>query len=133
MWITSKSFLVWGGWTLLILGVLGFIFPNIGGEYLNFSKVENWAHALLGILALTIGYGIKDNRILKAVSIIFGVAGLIFGIWGFIVAGNPSPNFYGDVNLNNPIDNIIHLTIAVWALITSKSRHSSAVPQTPRR
>lgn len=114
--MNNKQFLVWGGWVLLVLGVLGFIFPNIGGEYLNFSRVENWAHALLGILAITIGYGIKDNRILRTVTIIFGLIGLIIGVWGFVVAGNPSPNFYNVTNLDNPIDNIIHLVIAVWAL-----------------
>lgn len=117
MWITSKSFLVWVGWVLLFLGIAGFIFPLIFGDaYLIFNGVENWAHILLGILALTIGYGIKDNRILRAVVIIFGLMGLIIGVWGFIVAGNPSPNFYNVTNLDNPIDNIIHLTIAVWAL-----------------
>ncbi len=119
MWITSKSFLVWGGWTILILGILGFIFPNIGGSYLSFNDVENWAHTLLGVLSLAIGYGIKDNRILKSVTIIFGLVGLIIGIWGFVVAGNPSPNFYSVVNLENPIDNIINLGLAVWALWTA--------------
>jgi len=112
-----KRFLIWGGWVLLLVGILGFLLPLIiSSSYFTFNSVENWAHILLGIIALTIGYGIKEFSILKWVTIIFGIIGLIFGIWGFIVAGNPFPNFYNIVNLDNPIDNVAHLIISVWAL-----------------
>ena len=73
-----KRFLIWGGWVLLLVGILGFLLPLIiSSSYFTFNSVENWAHILLGIIALTIGYGIKEFSILKWVTIIFGIIGLL--------------------------------------------------------
>ena len=112
----SKQFLTWVGWILLALGVLGFIWPNIGGAYLYFDSVENWAHTLLGIVALVIAYGVRDTQTLKWVATVYGTVALVIGVWGFLVAGNSEPNFYGVANLENPLDNLVHLIIGVWGL-----------------
>jgi hypothetical protein len=112
----SKQFLTWIGWILLALGVLGFIWPNVGGAYLYFDSVENWAHTLLGVVALVIAYGVKDMQTLKWVATVYGTVALVIGVWGFLVAGNSEPNFYGVANLENPLDNLVHLIIGVWGL-----------------
>lgn len=114
--MTPKNFLVWGGWVLLVLGIVGFVAPNIGGGFLYFDAAENWAHTLLGVVALAVGYGVKDHNTLKWLAALYGIVALVVGLWGFLVAGNPAPNFYMVTNLENPLDNIVHLVVGIWGL-----------------
>ena len=116
--MTPKKFLMWAGYLLLVLGILGFILP--GGtlipDWLVFDMAENWAHLLLGVVALAVVYGVKDHATHKWLAALYGVVALVIGIWGFLVIGNPMPNFYGISNLENPLDNLVHLVVGVWGL-----------------
>ena len=114
--MNPKQFLMWGGWVLLVLGVLGFVWP---GQQLYptfyFDSAENWAHLVLGLVALAAAYWLKDAKQQKWLVGAVGVIALYFGIWGFVVGSNPEPNYYGVTNLET-LDNLLHLVVGVWAL-----------------
>ncbi len=111
--MNSKEFLKWGGIILLIFGVLGYITPTLG-SFLSLTPLENIAHILLGVVALGLVYWGSES-FHKPVTIAVGLIGLLFAVIGFAVAGKDVPNL-GSVQLDNPLDNLIHLVVGVWAL-----------------
>jgi uncharacterized membrane protein HdeD (DUF308 family) len=113
--MNPKMFLKWGGVILLVLGVLGFVWPA-PQLYPTFylDGAENWAHLVLGLVALAIAYW-ADGQTQKWIATLVGVVALYFGVWGFVVGGAPEPNYYGITNLEM-LDNIVHLVVGVWAL-----------------
>jgi len=118
--MNPKQFLMLGGVVLLILGVLGFILPKgeLIGRTLWFDNAENYAHTVLGIVAIIASYalGASAQRTLTG---IVGVVALFFGVWGFF-----RPTFDG-ANLET-LDNIIHLAVAVWAYLSMRGRPAMA-------
>jgi hypothetical protein len=52
--MNSKQFLQYGGIVLVLLAIVGFIVPTIGGSALYFDSAENWAHLVLGVVALVL-------------------------------------------------------------------------------
>jgi hypothetical protein len=115
--MSVKQFLQVGGAILLVLGIVGYLVPNIGGQYLWFDNAENVAHTLLGVVALGLST-VPNDDLQKWVVVLVGIVALYFGVWGFVVAGNPTPNYYGVTNLET-LDNIVHLVVGVWALWAS--------------
>lgn len=119
--MNPKQFLLIGGVVLVIVGLAGF-FGIIGptperslfGPRWWFDNGENWAHLILGIVALISAY-ILNAMWQKWLVLVLGVVGLLVALWGFLVSGSAAPNFYG-ANLENPADNILHLLIGIWAL-----------------
>lgn len=81
---------------------------------------ENWTHLLLGVVALAAVYLPGLNTSLaayyKQIVVLVGIIALFFGLYGFLVAGSPVPNTFGVANLENPLDNLLHLVVGVWAL-----------------
>lgn len=124
--MNPKKFLMWGGVVLLVLGVLGFILPNgeLLGKRLYFDNAENWAHTLLGIVAIIASYalGASAQRTLTG---IVGIVALFFGVWGFVVGSRAAPNTFGVTNLEL-LDNIVHLAVAVWAYLSMRGRAAMA-------
>ena len=116
--MTPQKFLQFGGLILALLAVIGFIKPDLAGDFLNFDAAENWAHLILGVVALALA-PLPIGNLKKWVVVLFGVVALVFGVLGFIVSGNPSPNFYGVVNFENPVDNVLHLVVGLWALFAA--------------
>jgi hypothetical protein len=112
--MNSKQFLQVGGVILLLLGIVGFFMPNILGELLTFNAAENYAHLVLGVVALLASTG--PVTIQKPLVLVVGLVALFFGVAGFMVAGNAVPNFFGVVHLDNPVDNVLHLVVGVWAI-----------------
>ena len=113
--MNPKQFLQIGGVILVLLGVIGFLAPNIGGDFLYFDMAENWAHLVLGVVAIVLApMAIGDLK--KWVVVIVGLVALFFGIAGFMVTSNSAPNFYGVTNLENPSDNVLHVVVGIWAL-----------------
>ncbi len=123
--MTTKKFLQWGGIVLLALGIIGFIAPNIGGKALYFDRYENWAHTILGIVALLAAYRASEST-QRTLTGIVGVVAIVVGVWGFFRAGSPSPNFFG-ANLENPIDNLLHVVVGIWAYLSMRGKPAMAM------
>lgn len=112
---TPKGFLQIGGGVLLAVGILGFFLigpteNSLFGSAWYFDTAENWAHTVLGIVALAAAYGLKDAGTQKSLVGILGIVALLVGIYGFF-----SPSLLG-ATLQNPLDNILHLVVGAWAL-----------------
>lgn len=111
-----KGFLVYSGAILLLLGIVGFIVPELLGDLLWFDSAENYAHTLLGIVGLAAAFYFPANYQRLLVGILAVVA-LFFGIYPWILPQygyNAGANFYGLANLEY-VDNIVHLVVGVWA------------------
>lgn len=115
--MSSKKFLKWGGAILVLLAVLGFFVPALQqtGSSFYLDSAENWAHLILGLVALAAVAWMTDAQLQKWLVALVGIIALYFGIWGFVVAGNPAPNYAGVTNLETA-DNLLHLVVGVWAL-----------------
>ncbi len=114
-WNRPSGFLTIGGIILVLLGVLGFFLigptaaDSIFGPTWWFDGAENWAHLVLGVVALILVFAVKNDDANKWVTAIVGILALVAGIWGFFNA-----NFLGaGLEL---LDNILHLVVGVWAL-----------------
>lgn len=128
--MNPKQFLVVGGAVLVLVALLGF-FGVIGpttdkslfGETWVFTQPENWAHLVLGVVALLAAF-VLPAMAQKWLVVLVGVLALVVGVWGFTVAEKPFPNFLGGSNLENVADNVLHLVVGVWALLASMGRQS---------
>ena len=120
--LSPKGFLQIGGIILVLVGVLGFFLigpteeQSILGAAWWFDTYENWAHVVLGIVALVAAYGLKDAAMQKGLVMIVGIVALLVGIWGFF-----SPSLLG-ANLENPLDNILHLVVGAWGILASMKK-----------
>ena len=120
--MNPKNFLMVGGAVLLIVGLAGFAgiigpTPNqsIFGPSWYFDNAENWAHTILGIVALIAAFAIPAGM-QGGLTLIVGIVALIVGLWGFVLP-DMTPNFFG-ANLENPADNILHLAVGAWAVLS---------------
>ena len=115
--MNPKQFLLIGGIVLLVLGLVGFagLFSQMN-SFFYLDAGENIAHTVLGIVAIAAAYLLKDANLQKWLVVAVGAVALFFTVYGFIVAGNPSPNTFGVANLESPADDILHLVVGIWAL-----------------
>ena len=123
-YLNPREFLRIGGIVLIALGVVGFIAWYATGMKTNsvfyLDNGENFAHIVLGIAGVVLGFGLgSQTALLRLVATAVGLISLFFGIYGFMVAGNPIPNTFGVGNLENPLDNLLHLAVALWALASA--------------
>ncbi len=112
-----KQFLKIGGIVLVLVGLLGFfglIGPteesSIFGSAWWFDTAENWAHTVVGVVALIAAYCLKSASAQKNLVMLVGILGLFFGVYNLF-----STNFLG-ANLENPLDTILHFAVGIWAL-----------------
>lgn len=123
--MTPKGFLTYGGAVLLLLGLIGFFALNDAAATPAFwlDSGENVAHVGLGVIALAIVFVPGLNTMFapyyRWIVILLGIVALFFGVYGFVVAGNPAPNTFGLANLESPADNILHLVVGAWALYSA--------------
>jgi len=115
--MNPKQFLVIGGIVLLLVGVIGFfgiIGPtpeqSIFGDAWWFDNGENWAHTILGVVALILAFA-APAMVQKWVVVLLGIIGVVIGIYSIFTS-----SFLG-ANLENPADSILHLVIGIWALL----------------
>ncbi len=115
--MNPKQFLQIGGVVLVLVGLLGFfglIGPtsdaSIFGGAWWFDNGENWAHTILGIVALIAAGALKNPMQQKNLVILVGVLGIFFAVYNVF-----STSFLG-ANLESPADLILHLAVGVWAL-----------------
>ena len=100
------------------LGILGFItwYATGQGENSTFylDNGENVAHTVLGVVALLLAQALPANGGLqRLVVVLVGVVALFFSTYGFAVSGSDRPNTFGVANLENPLDNLLHLVVGV--------------------
>jgi hypothetical protein len=119
--MNPKSFLKIGGVVLVIIslaGLVGIIGPTPESSIFSttwyFTNGENWAHLIGGVAALLVAYAMPAFQ--GPVTLLVGVVALLAGVWGFFLPAE-APNFYG-ANLENPLDNILHLVVGVWAVLS---------------
>jgi hypothetical protein len=117
---TPRGFLVYGGIVLLLLGLIGFVLFNQENTTFWLTPGENIAHVGLGVIALAIVFVPGLNTALapyyRWIVILLGIVALFFAVYGFLNASVPPLNTFGLANLENPIDNIIHVVVGAWAL-----------------
>lgn len=114
--MNPKQFLMLGGIVLMVLGVLGYVLPGgqIFGDSWYLTPGENIAHLVLGVVAIGASY-MADEKTQKMLTQVVAVVALFFGLYGFLVGGNPPLNTFGLANLETPFDHILHLVVAAWA------------------
>ena len=118
---------------LALVGILGFIGvlgpateQSIFGGSWYFDNGENWTHLILGIVALiaafALGAGMQKHLVL-----LVGLLALLVGVVGFFVSSTP-PNFLG-ANLENPLDNLLHIVVGIWAILAWKGAKEGMMMQ----
>lgn len=122
--MNPKQFLTWGGGILLLLGIIGFVGVRFG-DALYFDSGENWAHTILGIVALIAARSLSESGQRTLVYVVGAVA-IVFAVWGFVARGNPAPNI-GVANLENPLDNLVHLVVGIWAFLAARGKSMMAM------
>ncbi|MGI6103239.1 MAG: hypothetical protein ACOYBJ_01275 [Patescibacteria group bacterium] len=117
--MTTKSFLIWGGWMLIllsILGVIGIIGPtpeeSLFGATWYFSGRENLVQLALGALSLIAA--VVAPRPLQR--LLVGAIALVYLALGtasfFLPAGDP---LLMELALEDPYDGILYLALGLWA------------------
>ncbi|MBI2036957.1 MAG: hypothetical protein HYT14_01180 [Candidatus Liptonbacteria bacterium] len=110
--MNSKQFLLWGGSILVLLAIAGWTFlgeGGVGGDFFWLDGAENWAHLVLGVVAIAAAYLLGEDM-QKWLVYLVGVLGVLVAFWGFFVGAD----LYG-AHLEAS-DNILHLVVGVWAL-----------------
>jgi uncharacterized membrane protein HdeD (DUF308 family) len=117
--MNPKQFLMIGGVILLLVGVIGFfgiIGPtpeqSIFGDAWWFDNGENWAHTILGVVALILAFA-TSGMTQKWIVVLLGVIGIVVGVYSIFNA-----SFLG-ANLENPADTLLHIVIGIWALLAA--------------
>ncbi len=125
---------MWGGIALVLLGILGMVNvlgptaeSSIFGSAWWFDGAENWAHLVLGIVALVAAYALSASM-QKPLVMVLGVIGVLVGLYSLFI----SPSFLG-ANLENPADSLLHLAVGAWALWASMGgmMMKKSMPQNP--
>ena len=126
--MNPKQFLLLGGVVLVLVGVLGFVGvlgptadASIFGSAWWFDSAENWAHLVLGIVALILAYA-TGLSLQRPVVMLLGIIGVLVGLYSFF----GYPMLLG-ANLENPLDSILHLVVGIWALAASWKKPSLAM------
>jgi hypothetical protein len=106
------------GLVFLIVGLMGFIFPNLLGMHL--SSIHNIIHLISAALALYFGFAASPSAA-RAFSLIFGAVYLLLGALGFIA---PEPVIellqahHAPGGLRSlSADNIVHLLLGAIFII----------------
>lgn len=121
--MNPKQFLQIGGVVLVVVGILGFVgvigptaAKSIFGSRWWFDTNENWAHLVIGIVALAASYGLGAS-LQKNLTLLVGIVGVFVGLYSAFV----STAFLG-ANLENPADTLLHLVVGAWALWASRGK-----------
>lgn len=122
MILSPKGFLQVGGVVLVLVGLLGFFGPigptaedSIFGSFWWFDNGENWAHTVLGIVALLAAF-LLPAGLQRPLVMLVGLLGLFFAVYNVF-----SATFLG-ANLESPADLVLHLVVGLWALWASKKK-----------
>lgn len=127
-----------GGVVLVLVGVLGFVgvigptaeqslFNKLGLDWW-FDRAENWAHLLLGVVALIAAFALPAG-LQRPLVMLLGIVGVLVGLYSFF-----GYEKLGAANLENPADSLLHVAVGAWALLAAwkkpeaESQMSGAMP-----
>lgn len=102
------------GIVFLLVGVLGFVAPNLLGAHLN--TPHNLVHIISGAVSLYFGLAgsLSGARLF---CIVFGLVYLLLGIVGFLVGSGPDRMFdVAGLHLGT-MDHLIHIVLGIIYLI----------------
>jgi len=122
------------GVVFLIVGLLGFVFPNLLGMHL--SGVHNIIHLMSAALALYFGFAASPSAA-RTFSLVFGAIYLLLGALGFItprpvIALLQAHETPGGV-YSLAADNIIHMLLGAIFMIAGFARAAHTTPITTHR
>ncbi len=123
--MNPKNFLLVGGIVLVLVAILGFVgvigptaSRSIFGSAWWFDSGENWAHLLIGIIAVILSFA-APLSLQKPVVMIVGVIALLVGLYSLFIGSG----FLG-AHLERVADTILHLVLGLWALMSAKGKPS---------
>lgn len=129
--MNPKKFLLIGGVILVLIGLAGFlgiIGPTAEQSLFNklglnwwFDGPENWAHLVLGIVAILAAF-ILPSGMQKPLVLVLGVVGVLVGLYSAAYG----TNLLG-ANLENPADTLLHLLVGAWALWAGWKKESAGM------
>lgn len=119
--MNPKQFLQIGGVVLVLVAILGFVGvvgptaeQSVFGSAWVFDNAENWAHLVLGVVAL-LGSVIFPGSVQKPVVVLVGLLGLVVGVYSLFGPVYEGKMLLGAA-LQNPTDTVLHLVVGLWAL-----------------
>lgn len=138
MFVSPSGFLRYGGIVLLVVGILGYTGVTNGIEFFQLDAGENAVHTVLGIVALAIAFGLKNEQLQKWIVVLVGLLALVATVYSLITpsgafaaaTGFKSPNA-GFTNLENPADTVLHLVVTVWALAAAFMKQEATAQARP--
>ena len=132
--LSPTTFLRLGGAVLLALGLIGVTGVTNNIAFFNLDSGENVAHVVLGVVALAVGFGIRNAELHRWLVALVGVIGIATGIYGFTLPAGDfmHGNFFGLANLENPADNILHLVVGIWG-VAAAYLNRTAMAMAPSR
>lgn len=124
--MNPKQFLVIGGIVLLLVGILGFvgvlgptIEDSIFGATWWFDMTENYAHTILGVVALIAAFAFPAKTH-KPIVILVGLIAILFAVINLFT------EIVGAANLEQHTDTLLHLVVGVWALVAAFKKDNSS-------
>ena len=125
--MNPKQFLTLGGIVLILVGVLGMVGiigptanQSIFGTLWWFDGPENWAHLVLGVVALLAAF-VLPMTLQRPLVIVVGVIALLVALYNLM--GNNTMLL--GASLESPMDLVLHLVVAIWAFVSSMGKKSS--------
>jgi hypothetical protein len=116
--LNTQRFLLYCGWGMLILTVLGYIglgptpASSLFGSALYFDTPTNLGHLVIGALCLAAYYLARTDRWLRIWSGVVGAILLVAVVVGFLNQMAPAPNA-GFANFELA-ENILYLLLSLW-------------------
>src|SRR3972149_4426850 len=94
--MSAKTYAMWGGIILLVLGVLGLFVQGDKFVGLNSDTVEDIIHVVAGLILVYFGFRGTDAQA-ATWAMVFGVVFLVVGVVGFFI-----PKLFGMKNPTTP-------------------------------
>lgn len=121
--MNPKQFLQLGGAVLVLVGIFGFVGvigptaeDSLFGSTWWFDNAENWAHLVLGIVALLVAFVLPESTH-KPIVLLVGVIALVVGLYSVM-----GEKMIWGANLENPADTALHIVVGLWALLAGMKK-----------
>lgn len=103
---SAKGFAQVNGILTLLLGVLGFVYPNLG--LFTLATNHTYLHLLIAVVSLYFGFGNASADATMMFAKIFGVVYLLLGVLGFLNLG-----ILATFGLSLWL-NVVHILLGAW-------------------